>query len=380
MGADLTESQSNLCSAPRRPLKPGRLTLFLGLSVGFLAMALCAGAQQPAEATASGPAADPAGNPIELAIDSASIHGTVTSTDGSVYQGALVELRIGTGSDHTPVTQQTDNDGAFLFKNLPAGSFNLTVSSAGFTKQELNGALQPGEVFEARNIVLPMTNAASEVLVSGGSQVEIAQAQLDLETKQRVLGVIPNYYVSYDPNAEPLTAKQKYQLAWRTEIDPITWVMTGAVAGFEQAHGTFSGYGQGAQGFAKRFGANYADGFAGTMLGGAILPAWWKQDPRYFYKGTGSFMSRAGYAIANAVICKGDNGHWQANYSGIIGGLAAGGISNLYYPASDRSNVGLIFESAAIGTGEGAVQNLIQEFIIRKLTPRLPHFTSMGTP
>ena len=369
MGVSLAESRSQRNRAPRRAAGPvcslARLAAWLGLFTAVIG----AGAQQPTGAVAG-----------DSPVNSASVHGTVTSADGSVYQGARVELRLGAVGVPASMTEQTDGDGAFNFTNLPAGPFKLTVSSIGFAKQELSGALQPGQVFEARTIVLPMASAASEVRVSGGSGVEIAQAQLNLEEKQRVLGVLPNYYVSYDHNAEPLTAKQKYQLAWKTEIDPVTWVMTGAVAGFEQAHGTFSGYGQGAQGFGKRFGANYADGFIGTMLGGAVLPAWWKQDPRYFYKGTGSFMSRAGYAIANAVICKGDNGHWQANYSGIVGGLAAGGISNLYYPASDRSNVGLIFESAVIGIGEGAVENLIQEFIVRKLTPRLPRFTSIDTP
>jgi hypothetical protein len=75
-----------------------------------------------------------------------------------------------------------------------------------------------------------------------------------------------------------------------------------------------------------------------------------------------------------SVVCKGDNGHWQTNYSGIVGGLAAGGISNLYYPAGSRAGVGLTFENALIGTGEGAIQNLIQEFIIRRLTPHVPNY------
>jgi hypothetical protein len=74
------------------------------------------------------------------------------------------------------------------------------------------------------------------------------------------------------------------------------------------------------------------------------------------------------------VMCKGDNGHWQVTYSGLVGGLAAGGISNLYYPAADRSGVGLTFENFAIGTGEGAIQNLIQEFVIRRLTPHVPKY------
>ena len=97
---------------------------------------------------------------------------------------------------------------------------------------------------------------------------------------------------------------------------------------------------------AKRYGAGYADIVTGTFIGSAILPSLLKQDPRYFYKGTGSTRSRILYAIANSVICKGDNGRWQANYSSILGSLAAGGISNLYYPAQDRNGAGLTFENA----------------------------------
>ena len=126
-------------------------------------------------------------------------------------------------------------------------------------------------------------------------------------------------------------------------MDPVTFAASGGFAGVEQADNGFSGYGQGAQGYAKRYGASYADSFIGTMVGGAILPSLLKQDPRYFYKGTGSKGSRIMYAMANAVICKGDNGHWQPDYSGILGSLAAGGISNLYYPASSRNGVALDF-------------------------------------
>jgi hypothetical protein len=185
--------------------------------------------------------------------------------------------------------------------------------------------------------------------------------------------------VSYSRNPAPLTSRQKFGLAWKSSIDPVSLVVTGIFAGVEQEENTFSGYGQGTAGYAKRYGAGYGNNFINTMLGGAILPAWWKQDPRYFYKGTGSFRSRAWYAIANSVICKGDNGRWQPNYSAIVGGLAAGGIANIYYPASDRDGVTLTFEDAAIGTAESAVQNLIQEFIVKKLTPKIPNY-GLGKP
>ena len=111
------------------------------------------------------------------------------------------------------------------------------------------------------------------------------------------------------------------------------------------------------------------------MIGEAILPAAFKQDPRYFYKGTGTKRSRILYALANAIVCKGDNGHWQFDYSGVLGSLAAGGISNLYYPASNRDGVELTFESTGLGIAGSAVGNLFQEFVVKRLTPKLPHYT-----
>jgi hypothetical protein len=315
-------------------------------------------------------------NPAPLPANAASIHGTVKSTDGTDYEAARVELELGGGP---PTFQETDDEGTFTFKNLPAGTFELVVSSNGFETQKVAGVLDTGQALEINTITLPVANAATEIRVSAESQEELAQEQVNVEEKQRVLGVIPNYYVSYDRDPLPLTTRQKFQLAWKTEIDPVSFALAGAIAGVEQAHNALSGYGQGAQGYGKRFGANYADGFVGTMVGNAILPSWFKQDPRYFYKGTGSVVSRAAYAIANSVICKGDNARWQPNYSAIIGGLAAGGIANLYYPASSRSGVTVSFENLGIGTAGTGVQNLFQEFLVRKFTPRLRRTSSSNS-
>jgi hypothetical protein len=148
----------------------------------------------------------------------------------------------------------------------------------------------------------------------------------------------------------------------------VTFGITGAIAGAQQATNAFKGYGQGAQGFGKRYGASYADIVTSTFIGGAILPSLLKQDPRYYYRGTGTFHSRFWYAISQTFICKGDNGKWQFNYSSILGSLAAGGISNAYYPDTDRG-AGLTFENFGIGLGATAGVNLLQEFVLRKLTP-----------
>jgi hypothetical protein len=218
-------------------------------------------------------------------------------------------------------------------------------------------------------IALEVATNVTEVKV-GLSQTEVAEEQIKVEETQRVLGAIPNFYVSYDPHAVPLTSKQKFKLAARTVVDPFTFVIVAGTAGMLQAQNHFAGYGQGAEGYAKRFGAIYGDTLTGTFIGGALFPSILKQDPRYFYKGTGSDLSRFSYAIANSVICKGDNGRWQPNYSNILGSLAAGGISNLYYPEQDRESAAFTFENAAVGIGVAAVSNLFQEFILRKMTPK----------
>jgi carboxypeptidase family protein len=304
-----------------------------------------------------------------------SIHGVVVDHDGAVYQGVHVSLTQPAPASDPLKTTTSDGNGRFQFADISPGAFRLTISSEGFETQVISGVLQSGETYEVPAIVLPFATATSEVHVTA-SRIEVAQEQLHEEEQQRVFGVIPNFYVVYAPNAPPLTSHQKFNLAWRSSIDPVTFVVTGAFAGIEQAENGLRGYGQGTEGYAKRYAANYADNFIGTMIGSAILPSLLKQDPRYFYKGTGTTRSRILYALANSVVCKGDNGHWQVNYSGIVGSLAAGGISNLYYPASDRDGVSLTFEDALISIAGSAAQNLFQEFLVRRLTPKIPSYQS----
>ncbi len=297
-----------------------------------------------------------------------SINGTVVDRTGAVVVGARVTL---TRADQSPPQEVLSGAyGQYSFVNVAPGTFVITITAKGFMAQTSSGILHSGEVYIAPVSALATATITTDVQVTV-PQVEVAQDQVKAQEKQRVLGVFPNFYVSYVPDAVPLTPKLKFRLAWRTMIDPVTFVLTGIDAGAQQAQNDFSGYGQGAEGYAKRFGASYADNALSTFIGGAILPTLLKQDPRYFYKGTGSTGSRILYAIANAVICKGDNQRWQPNYSAILGGLAAGGISNLYYPPKDRG-AALVFESTLIGTGETAVINLLQEFLVKKLTPHVP--------
>jgi hypothetical protein len=294
-----------------------------------------------------------------------SISGTVVDPSGAAVAGAWVTL---TREDQSPSREvQAGDDGQFSFANIAPGPFQLTITATSFATKTFSGTLHPGEINIVPPIALTVATEITEVQVVV-PRVEVAEAEIKVEEKQRVLGIIPNFYVSYIPDAAPLTPKQKFELAWRTSVDPVTFILTGAIAGIQQAQDNFGGYGQGAQGYGKRYGASYADLVTGTFIGSAILPSLLKQDPRYFYKGSGSTRSRILYALANSVICKGDNKRWQPNYSNVLGSLASGGISNLYYPGSERG-VELTFENAGIGIGATAAANLLQEFFIRKLTP-----------
>ena len=299
-----------------------------------------------------------------------SITGIITDPDGAEVPGASVILTLEAASS-TQHIAISGSDGRFSFAEVPPGSFKLTISAQGFAPRQTSGDLHPGESFDASQITLPTAIASINMQVTA-SQQDIAQAQIEVEEKQRVLGIIPNFYVSYASDTVPLTSKQKYELAWKTLVDPVTFAATGLIAGIQQSNNTFPGYGQGSQGYAKRYAAGYGNALLGTIIGTAILPSILKQDPRYFYKGTGTTRSRAFYAIANSVLCKGDNGHWQPNYSGILGSAAAGGISNLYYPAADREGATLTIEETLIGIGGTAIGNLFQEFLVRKLTPHPP--------
>lgn len=300
---------------------------------------------------------------------SGTVSGTIVDQTGAAIAGARVMLtREGQSSKQE---LQSGDDGQFSFAGVAPGPFQLTITSAAFATQTYAGVLHPGEISAIPPVTLLIATEVTSVTV-GPSQTELAEVQIKEEEKQRVLGFIPNFYVSYVPDAAPLSPKQKFELAWKSTLDPVTFGITAALAGLEQAADQYPGYGQGAQGYGKRFGAAYADSVTSTFIGGAILPSLFKQDPRYFYKGTGSTASRLAYAIANAVICKGDNKRWQPNYSYVLGNLAASGISNLYYPDKSRG-VGSTFENAAIGIGATAAGNILEEFVVRKLTWNLPH-------
>ena len=320
-------------------------------------------ATTPAESLAAARSAEDSGG-----ATSGTVIGTVKDTNGNTLEGATITLAAA-GSEETR-TATADTNGFFLLSVDP-GQYVATVSSPGLATWTSGGvAVEAGEYREIPNIVLRVSPAIAVVRVTP-SQEEIAEEQIGVQEHQRIGGMFPNFFVSYVPEAAPLTTRQKFELAWKSSTDRGTFLADAITAGVEQAQNQYPAYRQGLRGYAKRFGAEYANDAGSDLIGGAILPTLFHQDPRYFWRGTGSYFSRAAYAVSTIAIAKGDNGKWQPNYSFVLGNLASGALSNLYYPAGNRG-WGTTLKNGAVTTLMGTTGALLQEFVF-------PHF-SRGVP
>jgi hypothetical protein len=292
------------------------------------------------------------------------ITGTVEDLNGGLIPGATVTIE-GTSPDaHHSIT--TNGEGVFSLSDVPSAiSLKLIAHADGFqdwTSPSIT--LTPGQIYDLTDIKLLLR--AVETTVNAIMPEQLAMEQVKTEEHQRILGIIPNFYVVYDRNPMPLTAKLKFELALKAGTDAATIGGAAFLAGIYQVADT-PAYQQGLKGYGQRFGATFANGFSDILIGGAVLPSVLHQDPRYFYQGTGSARSRAFHAILAPFVAKGDNGHWQFNYSSVGGDLASGALSNLYYPASNRG-ASLVFSGALITTGARMVNALAQEFVFKRLT------------
>jgi len=297
------------------------------------------------------------------------IVGTVTDVNNGAVSGATVVLEDSALKD--PRTVVSNDNGFFEFQDVAPGTYQVTVSAQGFAKWTSPAVvLKPGQYAILTGAKLDIAKALTTITVAAppASVEEIAAEQVKVEEQQRIFGFIPNFYVVYDHNAVALTTKLKFKLAAKVLFDPVTIAGVAASAGINQAADN-PNYPQGAKGYGERFGAGYADGFTDIMVGGAILPSLLHQDPRYFYQGTGTKKSRVLHAVSFPFICRGDNGKLQPNYSTLGGDLASAAIANAYYPASNRG-VGLLLGNFFIYTGQRALADVAQEFILRRLTPK----------
>jgi hypothetical protein len=218
----------------------------------------------------------------------------------------------------------------------------------------------------AQNPTSPQNPAAApsqpaQEPVDQKSQPETAEEQLKQQEKQRVMGVMATFNTTTNKDALPLSPGQKFQLFFKGATDPWPFLLAGVVSGIGQADNSYPEWGQGAQGYAKRYGAAYSDAFIGNFFGNAVLPSLLREDPRYFQKGTGSATKRFLWAASSSFWCRRDNGRWGPNYANIGGNLIGSAIARAYYPASDRTVSDTISDGLTVSV-EGIVGAEVIEF------------------
>lgn len=184
---------------------------------------------------------------------------------------------------------------------------------------------------------LPIHAQQQSPASSGTLAVAPVQEQIGLKN-DRLFYVLANYTtVENLDRFGSLSAKTKFKLSAKTMTDPITVSFIGMIALFGQARNNDPTYGQGLQGYAKRYGTFYADTGIGTLMTTSVFPTLLHQDPRYFQLGTGSTWHRAMYSVSRIFVARADSGELQFNYSEIVGNAVAAGISNTYHPQNQRT-------------------------------------------
>jgi hypothetical protein len=183
------------------------------------------------------------------------------------------------------------------------------------------------------------------------------------------LGVVPQFGVTNELDAPPLTPRQKFRLFEKSSLDPFNFASAGLQAGLSQASDEFPGYGQGAAGYGKRYGASLADQVSSSFFANFFYPALLKEDPRYFRLGRGTVKHRTLYALEQEFVAHKDSGGKTFAFENVLGAFTSGTLSNAYYPSTDRG-VGLTVSRSVIAMLYGSAGGLVSEFwpdIHRKL-------------
>lgn len=304
------------------------------------------------------------------------IKGVVSDMQGGLVPGAHIVITYG----EPAVTQEStaDSQGFFSVSGLPAGTYSVTISSPGLQTYVLRDLhLRPGETYSLPEVSLPIARTSADVTVTLTTE-QLAEEELRNQLQQRVLGVLPNFYTSYQWDAAPLNARQKFKLTARATTDPVFLGTTAITAGIQYARNDYPEYGDGPAGYWKRYGAAYGDAVIGRFMGSVVFASVFRQDPRYFVMTNGSWVRRSWHAISSTVIQRGDNYHWQPAYAHMLGSATTGLIASTYHPASDPGK--LVLNNTILDLGNKAANNLIREFVLRHLAKNIPSYAKGKPP
>jgi hypothetical protein len=190
---------------------------------------------------------------------------------------------------------------------------------------------------------------------------------------KRILWIFTNHRTAEESaTIETLKPRGKFTIAWHDATDQGIFMQSAFLAGIGQATNGNPSFGQGTEGYAKRFGTAYCDFAVQNMMTEGIFPTVLHQDPRYFRRRSGTGRSRLGYAISRLFITRSDSGKHQFNYSEVVGGAASLAISNAYHP--DGRNVADNMSRYGVQLCFDAASNVLKEFwpdLKRKLPRRL---------
>jgi hypothetical protein len=251
-----------------------------------------------------------------------------------------------------------------LLSSLPgkvATALLLAAIAAGAQQQPT--AAQPGP---AGNQQQPATAAPPtdkpKPAGQGGSNSQSGVNPQTGTSNDRLFYTLPNFLSVQANQLPPMTWQQKFKAVTRGSFDPVEYPWYGVLAGISQGENSEPGYGQGAAGYAKRYGAYFADGTIENYVTSAILPSILRQDPRYYDLGKGSFVHRSFYAVSRMFVTRTDAGGEQFNASEILGGAISAGISTYsYHPRADRTVVNTL---SVWGTqlGYDTITAVVKEF------------------
>jgi hypothetical protein len=247
-----------------------------------------------------------------------------------------------------PAAKSQSAESALLLPDAPAAPGQATPPTTPSATPQTTGT----QTSPAANPAPPLTPE---------EQRKLAQQQLEQEEHQRVWAVVATFNTTANRAAVPLSTGQKYQLFFKSASDPWPFLLAAVLAGISQAENGLPEYGQGVQGYAKRFGVSYGDYFIGNFLGNAVLASVMHEDPRYYQMGHGSYLRRALWAASGTVWCKRDNGTWGPNYANVVGNLSGAAVANVYYPESERT-VGATIGRGFSVTAQGIIGSEVIEF------------------
>ena len=157
-----------------------------------------------------------------------------------------------------------------------------------------------------------------------------------------------------------LTPGDKINLYLRSSVDPVSIFAGAFSAGFNQAIDSVPEWGQGMDGYGKRFASSLGrKAVERTARHG--LKILLKEDPRYFYSNREGIQPRTFHAIGEVFVAHKDSGGTRPNYSYFAGVTCGVYVSRQWQPERSRNAKDYI-QDAAVSIGIQSAKNVFTEF------------------